>query len=79
VGRHHTRGAQGDPEGRFVTSYEEWRVTAGLTVVEVAKTFRAESEARDYIDQITKIGPLGVGPHLHKRTVTVTDWEEIEP
>ena len=33
-----------------------------------------QTEARAYINQITKVGPLGVGPHLHKRTVT--DWEK---
>ena len=65
-------------DGEPVTTYEEWRVTAGLTTIEVVKTFRTKFEARAYIDQITRIGPLGLGPHLQRRTVTVTDWTEVD-
>lgn len=63
-----------------MTTYEEWRVTGtdedgdpiGITwhhdedPEQGARAFAAWANEHDWTD----------GPHLHKRTVTVTDWEQ---
>jgi hypothetical protein len=69
-----------------VTTYEEWRVTGtpptdGFETYECtwssAHNANAETGARDYVTWArTKDWPDG--PHLHKRTVTVTDWTEVD-
>lgn len=65
-----------------MTTYEEWRITGtcdGETVdliwrpqdgdtEEQALSYHAWAREQDWTD----------GPHLHKRTVTVTDWTEVE-
>jgi len=70
-----------------VTTYEEWRVTGtwdGRDVDVLFSPTRAPGvdpadSARDYAVQVTKRGwTWTVGPHLHKRTVTVTDWTEVD-
>jgi hypothetical protein len=70
-----------------VTTYEEWRVTG--TYVEdlpITGTFHLaifsgknltdpQREARAWLAAAPEVEPFADGPHLHKRTVTVTDWE----
>lgn len=66
-----------------MTTYEEWRVTGtdedgdpiGVTWWHNeedpeggARSFAAWARERGWTD----------GPHLHKRTVTVTDWTEVD-
>jgi len=68
-----------------VTTYDEWRVTG--TWPEDGKPFdvqlwrsdqcNAEAEARKWAEWARATGVTD-GPHLHKRTVTVTDWEAVE-
>jgi hypothetical protein len=69
-----------------VTSYEEWRVTGttreGLPYEftwSPARHDNPEREAKGYAALMRERGWWTDGPHLHKRIVTVTDWEEIEP
>lgn len=74
-----------------MNTYEEWRVTGdpgdGLPPYEfihspygVARTEDPETAARNFVGLMRDHGkPWSDGPHLHKRTVTVTDWEAIEP
>jgi len=59
-----------------VTTYEEWRVTGVPRFLRFEKTYPTEADAREFIGRATVIGAWTDGPHLHKRTVTVTDWEE---
>lgn len=64
-----------------MTSYEEWRVTGSL---QSGKPYdseydRNERAARALVAMARDRGTFAEGPHLHRRTVTVTDWEEIEP
>lgn len=67
-----------------MTTYEEWRVTG--TWEDQPYTFTwsptrgdadAELHARGFIGLVSEHG-WTEGPHLHKRTVTVTDWEAVE-
>lgn len=64
-----------------MTTYEEWRVTgtwtnAPYTAIWSGTTYdQPETEARSFVAQVNHSGWTD-GPHLHKRTVTVTDWEE---
>jgi hypothetical protein len=67
-----------------VTTYEEWRVTG--TWPEDGKRFEqtwrsgdcnAEAKAQEWAAWCVATGVTD-GPYLHKRTVTVTDWEEAE-
>jgi hypothetical protein len=62
-----------------VTTYEEWRVTGIPRWTQLSMIYRSEAEARALIDRETTHDAWTDGPHLHKRTVTVTDWEAIEP
>ena len=64
-----------------VTTYEEWRVTGTWGTGPYAFTWgRGYSdpgaEARNFVRAAQEPGPWTDGPHLHKRTVTVTDWTE---
>jgi len=70
-----------------VTTYEEWRVTGTWDGEPVHYEFSPtkspgidpETGARQVAAQI--VGNLlgwTDGPHLHKRTVTVTDWTEVD-
>lgn len=71
-----------------MTTYEEWRVTGdpgdddGSPYEFVWSPARntafdgGEVEARRFMALIAEDGGWTDGPHLHKRTVTVTDWEE---
>jgi hypothetical protein len=65
-----------------VSTYEEWLVTGAdeegdpVSITwdeddpeQRARAFAAWVREHDWTD----------GLHLHKRTVTVTDWQEIEP
>lgn len=71
-----------------MTTYEEWRVTGTPTPGERPYTFTwsphgtegwdPEAEARRYVELIRECGDWTDGPHLHKRTVTVTNWEAID-
>ena len=66
-----------------MTTYTEWRVTGvprrRPTAVVFSGSDYAEPErmARAFVVNTTDaVGADWVdGPHLHKRTVTVTDWE----
>ena len=70
-----------------VTTYEEWRVTGhpgegfGLYVF-TWSPMRGDDDpertARGFITLVRKHEAWADGPHLHKRTVTVTDWQEAE-
>jgi hypothetical protein len=64
-----------------VTTYEEWRVTGTLrkTGKPHASQYETEAEARALIEAARCCGTFTDGPHLHRRTVTVTDWEAIKP
>ena len=70
-----------------VTTYEEWRVTGTWDGERVQYDFSPtkspgidpETGARQVAAQI--VGNLlgwTDGPHLHKRTVTATDWDEVD-
>lgn len=70
-----------------MTSYEEWRVTGDPGGGFPPESFTwspvgppawefPESEARNFMRLIESVGGWPDGPHLHRRTVTVTDWEE---
>jgi hypothetical protein len=65
-----------------VTTYEEWRVTGtfvnGYTNREglYELTFTEEDKARSCLGFVRECEAWTDGPHLHKRAVTVTDWEE---
>jgi hypothetical protein len=71
-----------------VTTYEEWRVTGTWDGSEVdyefsparAKGIDPEAAARNVVAMVAKRGwDWTDGPHLHKRTrtVTVSEWEAI--
>jgi hypothetical protein len=71
-------------------TYEEWRVTGdprdGSEPYEFTwSPFRnphlgdPEVGARGFVRLVRSHEGWTDGPHLHKRTVTVTEWEEIEP
>lgn len=69
--------------GRGVSRYEEWRVTGTWTGQLLEKTFlpddgysQPETDARAFIARQANDPNWTDGPHLHKRTVTVTDWED---
>jgi hypothetical protein len=71
-----------------VTTYEEWQVagTWGEEPYEFTwspargyGTTDPEAEARSFIAKMRERGVWWtVGPHLHKRTVTVTEWTEAD-
>lgn len=67
------------------TTYEEWRVTGHpgddfplyvFTWSPVRGDDDPEHVARGFIKLIQAHGTWSDGPHLHRRTVTVTEWEE---
>jgi hypothetical protein len=74
-----------------VTTYEEWRVTGRFINVYTGHeepyhcTARGlhvrdpENDARTHLAEVTDAEAWTDGPHLHRRTVTVTDWEAIQP
>jgi hypothetical protein len=75
-----------------VTSYEEWRVTGdpgqGFPPYEFTWSPARnphlgddpETGARGFIALLQAHHETWIdGPHLHKRTVTVTDWEQAGP
>jgi len=70
-----------------LTTYEEWRVTGIWEGEAYSFTWSPvgppawefpEREARSFMahEWGQGAGNWQDGPHLHKRTVTVTDWEE---
>jgi hypothetical protein len=67
-----------------VRTYEEWRVTGTwrsgdpYDYVWTHDKGGSESEVRAQVAYLRTL-LFTDGPHLHKRTVTRTDWEEIEP
>lgn len=69
-------------EGSVSKTYTEWRVTGDpgemLPGVDWPPYEQVcpEGEARDFIRMVNEGGGWRNGPHLHKRTVTVTDWED---
>lgn len=78
-----------DGEGwQPATTYEEWRVTGdpgeGFPPYEFVWSplrnpdHATEGEARGFVRLIESVGGWPDGPHLHKRTVTVTEWQEVE-
>lgn len=73
-----------------MTTYDEWRVTGTWQGAPYEFTWSPkrghryrgfadpEAEARQFVATTSELDWTD-GPHLHKRTVTVTDWQEIEP
>jgi hypothetical protein len=64
-----------------VTTYEEWRVTGTFrdegpfeALYTPPQDGDAEARARECVAW-AHTQDLADGPHLHKRTVTVTEWE----
>jgi hypothetical protein len=63
-------------------TYEEWRVTATPSAIEAEWIYSGktipdpEGAARDCARHVPRT--WAVGPHLHRRTVTVTDWTEVD-
>ena len=70
-----------------MSTYEEWRVTgtyveclpitgtSHLAIFSGKKLADPERQAREWMAAAVKVEPFADGPHLHHRTVTVTDWE----
>jgi hypothetical protein len=77
-----------------VTTYEEWRVTGTWHDQPYERVFSPnpqpwqrwargipdpEGAARDHVARAAQwSGGWTDGPHLHRRTVTVTDWTEVD-
>jgi hypothetical protein len=76
-----------------VTTYEEWRVTGRFAHTQPSGSDQyeftwspvrnphlgnPERGARDFIRLMHDVERWTDGPHLHKRTVTVTDWTEVD-
>lgn len=69
-----------------MTSYEEWRVTGdpgggfpaySFTWSPVRGDVDPERTARGFVRLVEDVAEVWAdGPHLHRRTVTVTEWEE---
>lgn len=59
-----------------MTTYDEWRVTGVPRHRTFEKVFTNEHSARIFLSNATAPCAWKDGPHLHKRTVTVTDWEQ---
>lgn len=73
-----------------MTTHEEWRVTGdpgggwppyGFTwsAARGPNLGNPEAEARGFVALVASLGGWPDGPHLHRRTVTVTEWEEVDP
>jgi hypothetical protein len=66
-----------------VTTYEEWRVTGTWLSGDPydAAWNHDDADAEDGARGMVAYARTQLwtdGPHLHKRTVTVTDWEAVE-
>jgi hypothetical protein len=62
-----------------MTTYEEWRVTGTLpSGTPYATPYESEAAARHLIARGRIVG-WNDGPHLQRRTVTVTEWEQVDP
>ena len=61
-----------------MNTYEEWRVTGACKHMSQAIThqFTTEDAARTWLTEWTC--DWADGPHLHKRTVTVSEWTEVD-
>lgn len=71
-----------------LSTYEEWRITGdpgeGYSPYEFTWSPARnphlgddpEKGARGFVRLIESVGGWPDGPHLHKRTVTVTEWED---
>jgi len=63
-------------------AYEEWRVTGKPRLRTIEQRYSGEDyhdpeeAARIYISNVIIGSGWADGPHLSKRTVTVTDWED---
>lgn len=60
-----------------MTTYEEWRVTGTVMGRPIDVTYRSKVAAMAFIVNDTPWPNWTDGPHLHKRTVAVTEWEEV--
>ncbi len=60
--------------------YEEWRVTGRRRALSppVDQITRGEDAARAWVAK-SPAKYWTEGPHFHRRTVTLGDWQEIEP
>ena len=67
-----------------MSTYEEWRVTGTTDGDPYSFTWSPvgppawefpERQARGFVAQFRGFDDWTDGPHLHRRTVTVTDWE----
>jgi hypothetical protein len=63
-----------------VTTYEEWRVTGTLRSGKPydSEYDQNEEAARAMVAMARERGTFTDGPHLHKRTVTVGEWTEVD-
>lgn len=68
-----------------MTTYEEWRVTGTCSGYRIDKTFlpeegydEPEADARTFIARQAGNAGWTDGPHLHKRTVTVSEWTQVD-
>lgn len=68
-----------------MTTYEEWRVTGDpgdgyppftFTFSPIRGDEDPEQSARGFVRLVNDVSDWTDGPHLHKRTVTVTDRED---
>lgn len=69
-----------------VESYEEWRVTGTWEDEPYQFTWsptrgddHPEFDARNFVTAMRENIHWSDGPHLHRRRVTVTEWEAMEP
>jgi hypothetical protein len=70
-----------------MTTYEEWRVTARIDGQPYEFTWSpmrnphlgdSETAARGFITLMGGHVAWEDGPHLHRRTVTLTEWESVD-
>jgi hypothetical protein len=70
-----------------MSTYEEWRVTGRIDGDPYDFTWspfrnphlgEGEAGARGFVALVASRDAWTGGPHLHKRTVTVTDWTEVD-
>ena len=62
-----------------MTTYEEWRVTGVPRRRTYEQIFINEDSARAFMANASAPCDWVDGPHLHRRTVTVTEWREAGP